>query len=345
MPTRTALSLLILSSLAAFSAAAAPEKVPTKSGSTEGVARTAPPQQLKPGEYFWHPEVSPAGPLVMVVSIPDQRANVYRNGVIIGATTVSTGKKGHETPTGVFTVLEKDADHHSNVYNNAPMPYMERLTWSGVALHAGKLPGYPASHGCVRMPYEFAKLLFGETHKGMTVVVSDESQFPSTVAHPGLFAPIDQAGAPIQEPVRVGDYVWQPENAPEGPVSILVSGADGRVRIFRNGVEIGRSPFTLADPGRQLKPHVFTLLDPDGSGSPRWMVVAGQPMDASSTDQLLAGIRIPREFVAKATAAMGPGTTMLVTPTTATGETTPSSPGFTVIASEKEPEAPSKKKG
>ncbi len=111
MTTRTLLSILALSSLAALPAAAAPEKVPTKAGSTEGVARTAPPQQLKPGEYVWHPEASPVGPLVIVVSIPDQRANVYRNGVIIGATTVSTGKKGHETPTGVFTVLEKDADH------------------------------------------------------------------------------------------------------------------------------------------------------------------------------------------------------------------------------------------
>ncbi len=74
----------------------------------------------------------------------------YRNGVRIAVSTCSTGKKGHETPTGVFTILEKDKDHHSSTYNNAPMPNMNRLTWSGVALHAGNLPGYPASHGCVR---------------------------------------------------------------------------------------------------------------------------------------------------------------------------------------------------
>ena len=115
----------------------------------------------------------------MVVSLPEQRAYVYRNGVLIGASTVSTGKKGHETPTGVFTILQKHEDHYSNLYDNAPMPYMQRLTWSGVALHAGKLPGYPASHGCVRMPYEFARKLYAETKTGLTVVVSDEEQFPA----------------------------------------------------------------------------------------------------------------------------------------------------------------------
>lgn len=124
---------------------------------------------------MWKPELAAAGPMVLLVSIPEQRAFVYRNGVAIGVSTVSTGKKGHETPTGVFTILQKDAKHHSNLYNNAPMPYMERLTWGGVALHAGNLPGYPASHGCVRMPLEFAKLLFFETAMGTTVVVAGRS--------------------------------------------------------------------------------------------------------------------------------------------------------------------------
>ena len=350
-PMRIPVSALVVSLLAFLPAAAAPEKVPTKATSTVGVARTAPPDTLKPGEYFWYPQASPEGPLVMVVSLPDQRATVYRNGVVIGVSTVSTGKKGHETPTGVFTILEKDIDHHSSIYNAAPMPYMERLTWSGVALHAGKLPGYPASHGCVRLPYEFAKLLYAETHKGMTVVVSDESQFPSTVAHPGLFAPVDAAGRPAPEPVRTGDYVWRPEASPEGPVSVLVSGADARIRIFRNGVEIGRAPFSLADPGRQLMPHIFTLLQPPGSaasadaaGSPerRWMVLAGREMDPLTMEALLSGVRISPEFVAKAADAMIPGTTMVVTPTAATAETAAS--GFTVIAAEQEKKSEQGKK-
>ena len=341
---RIPVSVPLVALVALLPASAAPEKVPTKSTSTVGVARTAPPTELKPGEYFWYPQASPEGPIVMVVSLPDQRAHVYRNGVVIGVATVSTGKKGHETPTGVFTILEKDVDHHSNIYNAAPMPYMERLTWSGVALHAGKLPGYPASHGCVRMPYEFAKLLFAETKKGMTVVVSDESQFPSTVAHPGLFAPIDAAGNHAPEPVRTGDYVWKPEAAPEGPVSVLVSGADGRVRIFRNGVEIGRAPFTLTDPERKLMPHIFTLLQPpgvavsaDAADSPqrRWMVLAGKEMDAQTTEALLSGVRISPEFVEKVAGVMVPGTTMVVTPTAATAETTTPA-GFTIVEAEQE---------
>ena len=106
---------------------------------------------LKPGEFTWHPERSPDGPVAIVVSIPDQRVHVYRNGIRIAASTCSTGKPGHTTPTGVFVVLEKDRNHHSSLYDDAPMPNMNRLTWSGVALHAGNLPGYPASHGCVRL--------------------------------------------------------------------------------------------------------------------------------------------------------------------------------------------------
>ena len=183
---------------------------------------------------------------MLIVSLPEQLAYVYRNGVIIGASTVSTGKKGHETPTGVFTILQKHEDHYSNLYNNAPMPYMQRLTWSGVALHAGRLPGYPASHGCVRMPYEFAQLLYGETKTGLTVIVSDEKKFPSTVAHPGLVAPVDAKGTLAGELPSTGDIAWQPEAAPEGPVTILVTNEDRRIRIFRAGVEIGqrRSPWS-----------------------------------------------------------------------------------------------------
>ena len=92
---------------------------------------------LKPGEFTWHPERSPKGAVAVVVSIPQQRVHVYRNGIRIAVATCSTGKPGHETPTGVFTVLQKDKDHHSKTYNNAPMPNMNRLTWDGVALHAG----------------------------------------------------------------------------------------------------------------------------------------------------------------------------------------------------------------
>src|ERR1700728_3214077 len=141
-------------------------------GAKASVPIDTPIDQLKKGEFIWLGEALTSGPVVMVVSITEQKAFVYRNGVLIGATTVSTGRPGHLTPTGVFTVLQKQKEHRSTIYDGAPMPYMERLTWGGIALHAGGLPGYPESHGCVHLPSEFAKLLFGISPSGMTVVIA-----------------------------------------------------------------------------------------------------------------------------------------------------------------------------
>ena len=115
--------------------------------------------EVKPGEFVWIPEVSPAGPVVVIVSIPEQEMFVYRNGIRIGRSTVSTGAKGHPTPTGVFTILQKKVDHESSIYKGAKMPHMQRLTWDGIAMHAGRLPGYPASHGCVRTFYDDSEWL------------------------------------------------------------------------------------------------------------------------------------------------------------------------------------------
>lgn len=312
--------------------AAAAAKVPPKAGSTIGTKTIAPPTTLKPGEYIWHPEASPSGPMVMVVSLAEQTAYVYRNGVLIGASTVSTGKKGHETPTGVFTILQKNADHYSNIYNNAPMPYMQRLTWSGVALHAGKLPGYPASHGCVRMPYDFAKLLFAESSTGITVVVSSEKEFPSTVAHPGLFSPIDLKGKTAIEPDHEGEtYAWQPELAAAGPVSVLITGDDRRIRVFRNGVQIGWSFYAFDDPARRLSLHVLTALERDAGAPPafssgppamRWQVVSGSPETSVTTDQLLSGVQVPEDFLRALSAEVMPGTTLVFTQLAASGVTT-----------------------
>jgi hypothetical protein len=326
-------------------ALAATGQTPPKHTSTLGTAKTIMPGELKPGEYAWHPEFSPQGPVVLIVSLPEQLAYVYRNGVIIGASTVSTGKKGHETPTGVFTILQKHQDHYSNLYNNAPMPYMQRLTWSGVALHAGKLPGYPASHGCVRMPYEFAQLLYGETKTGLTVIVSDEKTFPSTVAHPGLVAPVDAKGTLAGELPRTGDIAWRPEAAPEGPVTILITNEDRRIRIFRAGVEIGHAPFTLVDPNRKVTLHVLTRLersadDPvsatTGRPMPRWLMVAGGQETTATVDQLLAVIKVAPEFLRQAETVVGPGTTMVIAqPASTASTTTPTETDFTVITGEK----------
>ncbi|MEO5565943.1 MAG: L,D-transpeptidase family protein [Luteimonas sp.] len=153
---------------------------------------TAPPsgsesalQLLEPGTYDWHPELSPAGDVLVVVSLPQQQLHVYRGGVRIGRSTISSGRAGHETTTGVFTILQKKVKHRSSLYNDAPMPYMQRLTWDGIALHAGRLPGYPASHGCVRLPLEFSKLLYGATDHDTVVIVADYNTFPEDVVAPG----------------------------------------------------------------------------------------------------------------------------------------------------------------
>jgi L,D-transpeptidase catalytic domain len=128
-------------------------------GHTKGRPVGASAAELKPGDYVWHPEVSPAGPVVVLVSLPDQILYVYRNGVRIGRSTVSSGKADKQTPTGVFTVLQKKVQHESSIYKGAQMPHMQRLTWTGIAMHAGNLPGYPASAGCVRLPVDFAAKL------------------------------------------------------------------------------------------------------------------------------------------------------------------------------------------
>lgn len=131
------------------------------------------PGQLEPGDFLWTPEIAPGGPMLIVVSLPEQRVHVYRNGIRIGLSTISSGKSGHETPTGVYPILQKRREHYSNLYDNAPMPYMQRLTWDGIALHAGRIPGYPASHGCIRLPSAFAAKLFTATKVGTEVVIAE----------------------------------------------------------------------------------------------------------------------------------------------------------------------------
>lgn len=152
---------------------------PVYSGSASSAAsKEAPPIEanilkLKPGQYVWQPERASSGKVEVVISLPLQLAYVYRGGTLIGASTISSGKPGHETPVGGFTILQKRKDHRSNKYNDAPMPYMQRLNWYGVALHGGKIPGYPASHGCVRLPMKFAEKLFGVTSLGAYVYIAD----------------------------------------------------------------------------------------------------------------------------------------------------------------------------
>ena len=172
-----ALGLAAITSMPALAETSMPIGVENASG----VAMVTAAASLTPGEYLWEQDIA-AGPVSVLISIPDQKAYVYRGDSLVAVSTVSTGKEGKDTPTGVFPILQKKQMHHSNLYNNAPMPYMQRLTWDGIAIHAGKNPGFPASHGCIRVPTSFAKKLFAATELGATVEVTDASYSGDMIA-------------------------------------------------------------------------------------------------------------------------------------------------------------------
>ncbi|MEH2498291.1 lipoprotein-anchoring transpeptidase ErfK/SrfK/cytoskeletal protein RodZ [Bradyrhizobium sp. AZCC 1678] len=130
----------------------------------------------------------PQGPLIIAVSIEQQKVRVYDANGLFAESPVSTGMKGHSTPMGVFSIIQKHRMHRSNIYSGAPMPYMQRITWSGVAMHAGVLPGYPASHGCIRMPTAFAVKMWNWTRMGARVIITPGQITPASFSHPLLVA-------------------------------------------------------------------------------------------------------------------------------------------------------------
>ncbi|MDF2382967.1 L,D-transpeptidase [Nostoc ellipsosporum NOK] len=259
-------------------------------------------ERLRPGQYIWVPEIAPAGPMLVVVNIATQRVVAYRNGVPIAVSTISTGKPGHRTPTGVFTILQKAKWHRSSKYSNAPMPFMQRLTWYGIALHAGNLPGYPASHGCIRLPHEFARLLFEETDLGMTVIITNQ-------------APALRIGAdPVAPALPAGPAVWRPELSRSGPVSIVVSGADRRMVVLRGGVEIGSAP--VAFDGVIDRVQAYVLQDVV-AGDYRWQRLAlpGEGRATVTPAAPDAGRFQGSDPFRRALAGVvGPGTTLVVIP-------------------------------
>jgi hypothetical protein len=316
--------------------AAAAAALPLRSALAQLVDKSA--DQLTNGEFDWYPDRSPSGPIILIVSLPDQRVYVYRDGVRIAASTCSTGKLGHRTPTGVFKILQKDKNHHSSTYNNAPMPYMNRLTWSGIALHAGQLPGYPASHGCVRLPKEFAELLFTVTKLGMTVVIADDKSQPEEVTHPGMvlgeyaareFNAVDTA-------IKATEYSEGHDPAPKSP-SVVVSSADKSIHVFDNGALAAYGKVEIQNPEKPLGERVFTLSGADDqSGLLTWQAAdVGATSKATSEDNGAALRRIKadpstREAVRK---RLKFGMTLVTTDQPADAKTR-SSDGFVVLDSQ-----------
>ena len=162
--------------------------------------KKGPVDALKPSQFVWVAQDVYEGPMKIVIVLDIQRIYVFQNDKLIGFSTISSGKKGKETPTGIFNILQKNVDHKSNLYSNAPMPFMQRLTWDGIAIHGGYLPGYPASHGCIRLPLAFAKALYGVTQMGQEVVVLQDTATPAKRPEP--VPVVDPAAAPVFSPVE-----------------------------------------------------------------------------------------------------------------------------------------------
>jgi hypothetical protein len=284
-----------------------------KVSSPAELARIA--DELKPGEWVWAPSVAPSGPLLIYVDLSRQRATVYRNGVRIGVSTISSGKPGHETPTGVFTILQKDATHHSKKYDNAPMPFQERLTWDGVALHAGGLPGYPESHGCIHLPYTFSQELFRVTTLGATVIVQGDAANHITSTDASLLAPLDLKGQQVtQQHLGSLEFRWEPEKSPTGPMTIIISKHDQRIVVLRNGVEIGRSVAEINDDDPSS--HVISLtITPDGKRHWLYVGLPGHDDDKGREldEAVLNRVHMPRGFYEAVHPTLQPGTTILVT--------------------------------
>jgi hypothetical protein len=296
---------------------------------------------MKSGEFIWRPELSPKGPVVVVVSLPHQLVHVYRNGLAIGVSTCPTGAPGHRTPTGIFTILQKRQEHYSSTYNNAPMPNMQRLTWQGIALHAGQLPGYPASKGCIRLPLEFSRLVFSITGIGTSVIIADQTSAHSTVVQPGLILP-----ANISEDAKNATAkVVQPQSrstkrsAPEDDfASILLSAADRKAYLVVKGAVAFETPISILNETTPLGTHLYSLIGPSPDGHfLKWnsFDIGGDPTSSTTTDlwsdpvlgriDYLDGAGV-KEIARK----LQPGTTMVVTDFAASPDTR-TGPDFTVI--------------
>jgi L,D-transpeptidase catalytic domain len=304
--------------------------------------------KLKYGEYLWYPDVSPQGPVVIIVSIPEQLMHVYRNGIEVGVCTVSTGKTGHATPTGVFTILQKKQEYYSNLYDNAPMPYMQRLTWSGIAIHAGKLPGYPASHGCVRIPFSFSKILYDVTNFGSVVIIADQTTAPTDVLQPGILLPPladakAKAAAAAAATAKKKTLLTASDPRTQA-ASILVSGADRKGYFFRGGKLEVTMPVDIDEPARPLGNHLYSFNGIDNAGQLRWTAFGLVTPTADSktqvtreTDDTLSRLHVAdRDLMLRIAATVQIGASLVVTDFAASPETR-TGPDFAVVKSDEKP--------
>ena len=243
------------------------------------------------------------GPLQIIISIADQKISVYDDGTLLARSSVSTGVQGHPTPVGVFSVIGKELWHRSNIYSAAPMPYMQRITWSGIALHAGVLPGHPASHGCIRLAKDFAVRLWHLTKRGTRVIIAPNNVDPVQIASPRLFSKPKTASSsqesssdtpagkevatiPSTPAALVPNAQSQDDTnllpvtgvAPQKktvPISVFVSRKLSRLFVRQRFTALFDAPIRIENPDEPLGTHVFTLLEPQDEGASfRWNAVS-----------------------------------------------------------------------
>jgi hypothetical protein len=253
------------------------------------------------------PQDTPKGPLQIIISIADQQISLYDNGALIARSLVSTGVQGHPTPLGVFSVISKERWHRSNIYSGAPMPYMQRITWSGIALHAGVVPGHPASHGCIRLTNDFAIRLWHLTRRGTRVIIARDDVRPVEIANSHLFVSKPKAASVSPESLTVtvaGDNDNKapathgallsnaetpevtnfqiPGSIPAGvapqkvvPISVFVSRKLSRLFVRQGFTPLFDVPVRIQNPEQPLGTHVFTAMVSQSDGaSIRWTVVS-----------------------------------------------------------------------
>jgi len=254
----------------------------------------------------------PKGPLQIIVSIADQHVTLYSNGVRVVQSPVSTGVAGYPTPMGVFSVIQKDRYHRSNIYSNAPMPFMQRITWSGIAMHEGPLPGHPASHGCIRLTHDFAARLWVTSRLGARVIVARNDVVPVDFVHAHLFMPkpaerpASSEPSETSEPATVGERATPPRlvaaaselrkppeardppkpSAPanyraaeqpakrSGQLAIFVSRKEKKIFVRQGFAPLFEMPVTIDSPDQPLGTHVFTAMEVIANGAGmRWNAV------------------------------------------------------------------------
>jgi hypothetical protein len=287
------------------------------------------PTEVKKVEPWKDFGATPKGPLQIVVSIGDQRITLYDNGVRVAQGPVATGMPGYATPMGVFSVIQKDRYHRSNLYSNAPMPYMQRITWSGVALHEGPLPGHPASHGCIRLSHDFASRLWPVTKLGVRVIVARHDVVPVDFTHPRLFVPKPQppepqvAGSEAQKPAEISKSIQlaaattsRSATSPEmtaptkrtGHVAVFVSRKEKKIFVRQGFAALFDMPVTIDDPDLPLGTHVFTAMEVTNNGTGmRWNVMTmpgEQPRNAEPWGKMKTSTQAgsaPKPIEAKAT--------------------------------------------